>query len=442
MKQSNFLLIIFFVSIILALGYAQNSPGNNQPGGKNPQPQPPPDQGQKHQNPQNNRCNANACLICLNIDGPDDLCLVCRKGYDFQRSTFSCLKREEFEDRGDGFSLAFGIINIIFLIVLYFGWMIISRKNMQRFINLQQTQQANQQGVKLQDNEFEAQIIKIGAPSEFDTRSKKSSTVEPVQFDEKDMKLKFSQKSPAQNPVFDVEKQSNNNSSNENNNFAVGYPVNLQQSDFVPEFKPQTQQQQQQNSARLFITSDLNGYWLTQAGRFSFQNFSNFHRIKHIVINVLILQRIFSSMFNWALGRGNDDDSSLQKQLLFVGFLVCIVIYWFASFIPPIIIKIFSYCMCLKSDPNGRCSSIFINVLFYVASIIMITLTSDVIFRMTGFEAQVFLLVCISAWLITFFFDKKSIEFAKRRRGGFMEKLIKFRKIDFSSGEQNQPPIV
>ncbi|EAR88596.1 transmembrane protein, putative (macronuclear) [Tetrahymena thermophila SB210] len=436
MKQSKYLLILLVLSIIITLSQAQNGP--------NGQHQPNPQDGQGRGDPKNNRCNPHACEICLIQNGPDNLCLVCKEGYDFHRSTFSCSRREDFDDRGDGFSLAFGIINIIFLVVLYFGWMIISRKNMQRFINSNnlQHQQNNQQGVQLQENDFEAQIIKIGAPSEFDTRSKKSSTVEPVQLDEKDMKMKFSQKSPTQNPVFDVDKQSNNNSGNENNNFAMGYPVNQQQGDFIPQFQPQTQNQQQQNSSRLFITSDLNGYWLTQAGRFSFKNFNNFHRIKHVVINLLILQRIFSSMFRMALGRGADDDSSLQKQLLFVGFLVCILIYWLASFIPPIIIKIFSYCMCLKSDPNGRCSSIFIGVLFYVAAIIMTVLTSDVIFKMTGFEAQVFILVCISAWLITFFFDKKSIEFAKRHRGGFMEKLIKFRKIDFSLGEQNQPGVV
>ncbi|KAL4469441.1 hypothetical protein ABPG74_004694 [Tetrahymena malaccensis] len=439
MKQSNYLLILFVVSIVLALGQAQSGPGDNQTG--QPTTQPAPFQDQRHQRHQDNPCNPKSCKFCIN-PGPDAMCLVCREGYDFQRSTFTCSEREDFDDRGDGFSIAFGIINIVFLIVLYFGWIIISRKNLQRFINSNNLQQqsTNQQGVQLpQDNDFEAQMIKIGAPSEFDTRSKKSSTVEPVQFDEKDMKQQFSQKSPTQNPMYEAEKQDNNNSnSKSNNNYAVGYPINLQQSDFVPEFKTQTQQQQKQNPQRFFITSDLNGYWLTQAGRFSFKNFSNFHRIKHVVINVLILQRIFSSMFRMALGRGNDDDSSLQKQLLFVGFLVCIVIYWFATFIPPIIMKICSYFFCLKSDPNGRCSSIFINIIFYLAAILMTVLTTDVIFRMTGFEAQVFILVCISAWLITFFFDKKSIEYAKRNRGGFMEKLIKYRKIDFSN-EINEP---
>jgi len=37
----------------------------------------------------------------------------------------------------------------------------------------------------------------------------------------------------------------------------------------------------------------------------------------------------------------------------------------------------------------------------------------------------------LAAFLLIIFFDKKSIEIAKKYKGGYLEALIKFRKMDF-----------
>ncbi|KAL4469440.1 hypothetical protein ABPG74_004693 [Tetrahymena malaccensis] len=427
MKQNHLILILLGLSVLFNCCFADAPPSDNN--------QNPPDDPNQQNGPDDgpDPCDPNVCRLC---DVTDDLCFLCQEGY-FLRQDFTCDKRMDYEDRGDGYSLAVGILNIIFLVAVYFGWIILSRNNKYRYTNLNneapQLSAEVLQVLQQQNYQNSPQLINVGAPSEFDTVSKKSSTNQPQQmFDEKNNVYGKNKKSPV--PAYDID-QNNNASPDQSKGYALNQ-FNVQ-NDFVPEFQPQ-QNQQQQNQPKPFVTSDLNGYWLTQAGKFSFKHFNNFHRIKHVIINLVILQRIFSSMFYQAGRRGDDRDKDDRKQLLFVAFLVCMIIYWLFTFIPPIVFKIFSFCWCLKQDPNGKCSAIFINVLFFVSTIIMTGLSTKVILRMSGFEAQVWILLILAGWLIIIFFDKKSVELAKRKKGGFMEKIIKFRKIDFSTVEQNE----
>ncbi|EAR88597.1 transmembrane protein, putative (macronuclear) [Tetrahymena thermophila SB210] len=426
MRPNYFILIVLSLTVLLNNCFVQGQ----QPPFPPPNNQNPPQDPNQDNNPPDGEdpCDPRVCRLC---DVTDDLCFLCQEGY-FLRQDFTCDKRMDYEDRGDGYSLAVGIINIIFLVVVYFGWIIISRKNQFRYTNLNnevpQLSAEVLQVLQQQNIQNSPQLINVGAPSEFDTVSKKSSTNQPQQmFDEKNNVYGKNNKSPV--PAYDID-QNNNASPDQTKGYALNQ-FNVQ-NDFVPQFQPQNSQQQS-NQPKPFVTSDLNGYWLTQAGKFSFKDFSNFHRIKHVIINLIILQRIFSSMFYWAGRRGDDTDKDDRKQLLFVAFLVCMIIYWALSLIPPIVLKIFSYFCCLKQEPNGKCSGVFINVLFFISTIIMTALSTKVILRMSGFEAQVWILLCLAAWLIIIFFDKKSVELAKNRKGGFLEKLIKFRKIDFSS---------
>lgn len=63
--------------------------------------------------------------------------------------------------------------------------------------------------------------------------------------------------------------------------------------------------------------------------------------------------------------------------------------------------------------------------------------TTNVIFRMDGFEAQIWVLLCLAGLLVVVFFDKISVKFAKRNKNGMMESCIKFRKMDFSTKAQS-----
>ncbi|KAL4461658.1 hypothetical protein ABPG72_007593 [Tetrahymena utriculariae] len=463
MRISITLLII--LAMLLNFSSCQGSGGNNNNNrnkGNNQQPPPlPPTISQQKPNPNypgRDRCDIKSCQSCYY-----QICIKCNDQY-YLTNDFYCNSRDDFEDRGDGYSLAVGIINILFLIVVYHGWIIISRKNMNKYLQSQQNQepQLNQQALQMlqQQNNIQnnnddnsPQLIKIGAPSEFDTVSKKS-TFDPNIYDEKNNMFGYNQKQANKVPNFDIDNLNNNNKAQ--SNIISGYPITQNQgqvqTNFVPQFQPQQsiqqqqilqlpQGQQKQEIQQIFVTSDLNGHLLTQAGKFSFPLFGNFHRIKHVAINLIILQRTMSSMIYWAGSRGHDDDSDDRKELLFLAFLFCMIMYWLFTFIPPLILNLFSLCFCLKNDPNGMCSRRFILFIFYFTSFFMTIITTNVLFMMTGFEAQVWILLCLAAWLIIVFFDKKSVEYAKRNRGGCLERLIKFRKIDFSTyklPQQNQ----
>ncbi|KAL4484517.1 hypothetical protein ABPG74_019694 [Tetrahymena malaccensis] len=461
--------LFIILAILLNFSSCQGNGGNNNTkgnqtqnqGNNQPQPPPPPINQQPPQNPKykgKDRCDQKSCQNCYY-----QICIKCNDQY-YLTNDFYCNSRDDFEDRGDGFSTAVGIINISFLVLVYHGWIYNSKKNLNKQLQSQQNQepQLNQQAlimlqqqnnIQNNNNQNSPQLIKIGAPSEFDTISKKS-TFEPNIYDEKNNMFGYNQKQSNKVPNFDIDNQNDNKAQS---NIVSGFPIpqvqSQPQSNFVPQFQPQQQiqqqqilqlpqeQQQKQDILQIFVTSDLNGYWLTQAGQFSFPLFTNFHRIKHVIINLIILQRTMSSMIYWAGSRGDDDDTDERKELLFLAFFFCMLFYWLFTFIPPLVLKIFSFCLCLKSDPNGIGSQRFISFLFYFTSIVMTLVTSNVLLMMTGFEAQVWILLCLAGWLIIVFLDKKFVEYAKSNRGGFLEGLIKFRKIDFSTTQlpqQNQ----
>lgn len=129
--------------------------------------------------------------------------------------------------------------------------------------------------------------------------------------------------------------------------------------------------------------------------------------------------------------RGDDPDSDGQKKLLFLAFFIVMVVYWFITLLPPFVIRVLSLGLCLKNNPNGRPANIFISLLFYIASILILIATENIIYNMDGFESQVWILLVLAGFMLVVFFDKKSVEFAKEKRGGCMEFLLKFRKIDF-----------
>jgi len=129
--------------------------------------------------------------------------------------------------------------------------------------------------------------------------------------------------------------------------------------------------------------------------------------------------------------RGDDSDDDQRKKLLFLAFSLALLIYWVYTLLPPLVIKIFSCCLCLKTDPWGRGSTIFLNFLFYFFSIIIVVSLTSRIFRLDGFEAQVWVLLVLAGFLLIVFFDKNSIAIAKKYKGGYLEALIKFRKMDF-----------
>ncbi|EAR87214.2 transmembrane protein, putative (macronuclear) [Tetrahymena thermophila SB210] len=464
MKLSIILLFVFAILLNFSScqGNGQNNNNNQnqtQHAGNNQQQPPPPMPYQPSLKPNPNypgrdRCDQKSCQSCYY-----QICIKCNEDY-YLTDDYYCNSRDDFEDRGDGYSQAVGIINIIFLIVVHHGWTIISRKNLNKYLQSQQNQepQLNQQALQMlqQQNNIQnnngqnsPQLLKIGAPSEFDTVSKKSA-FEPNIYDEKNNIFGYNQNQASKIPNFDID---NNNNNGAHSNIVSGYPISQNQgqfqTNFVPQFQPQQQIQQQQSlqqpqgqqkqdTQQIIVTSDLNGYWLTQAGKFSFPLFSNFHRIKHVTINLIILQRTMSSMIYWAGSRGDDDDTDERKELLFLAFLGCMIMYWLFTFIPALVLKIFSFCFCLKQDPNGMCSARFIAIIFYGTSFLMTVVTTSVLFMMTGFEAQVWILLCLAAWLIIVFFDKKSVEYAKKNRGGFLEGIIKFRKIDFSIPQSPQ----
>lgn len=149
------------------------------------------------------------------------------------------------------------------------------------------------------------------------------------------------------------------------------------------------------------------------------------------MLNSFILNSCMAFMIGESERRGDDNDNDKRKNLLFLAFIVVMIVYWLFTLIPPIVMKILSLCCCLRENPNGTGASVFINFLFYFFSILLIVSTSLRIFKMDGFESQVWILLVLAGFLLIVFFDKKSVEIAKSRKRGWLEKVVRFRKMDF-----------
>ncbi|KAL4433022.1 hypothetical protein ABPG74_005395 [Tetrahymena malaccensis] len=429
LPQQILLIVIIFACNKICLGQ------QNQPQNQNQATPPPQNQGQQqnlgqpsNQNPPSNACDLSVCNNCDNIQ---NVCIQCYGGYSLQ-SDGTCSSSKNFENRGDIYSKVIGILNIVFLVLVHFSWYFFSRKNLENFVDdIQYTIKqdylvSNQQtGFVQQNQQFH---LKNGASNDSEAQSQNSKTNQHLNAKNK---YQMNNQSPLQVPAYDIDQQ-NGPSPDQTNVFVPQF----QQQPFVPQ---QIKQVQQKQSVQSYGGNQeyLNGYYLTQAGEYSFREFKMYHRIKHVMINFIILQRLYTSLISRVNVRGDDSDGFQNKELMFVGLIIVIALYWAFTLIPPIVIKIFSCCCCLNKEPNGRCSSIFIGFLFYLFSLILTALTTNVIFRMTGFESQVFILLCFSSQIIIAFFDKKSIEVVKKYRGSWFETLIKFRKIDFYSIQKN-----
>ncbi|EAR82471.1 transmembrane protein, putative (macronuclear) [Tetrahymena thermophila SB210] len=434
-------ILIIFSTNNTCLGQQDQSQNSNQPAN------PPQNAGQSQnlgqpskQNPPPNPCDLS---ICNNCDNLNNICIECYGGYSLQ-SNGTCESSKNFENRGDTYSKVIGILNIIFIVSVHFGWYFFSRKNVENFIDdIQNTikydqQITNQQIGFVQQNGNQQIHLRNGASNDFETQSQNSKFNQHLNAKNKHQN---NNQSPIQVPAYDMDKQNgpspdltnlyiqNQNSNQQDNNIFV---PQFQQQPFVPQQIKQVKQKQVVESYG-GNQEYLNGYYLTQAGDYSFREFKMYHRIKHVMINFIILQRLFTSLFSRINVRGDDNDGFQGKEFMFLGLIIVVALYWAFTLIPPVIIKIFSCCCCLNKEPNGRCSSIFIGFLFYFFSLILTALTTSIIFKMTGFESQVFVLLCFTAQIIIAFFDKKSIEVMKKYRGSWFETLVKFRKIDFYS---------
>ncbi|KAL4453442.1 hypothetical protein ABPG74_017649 [Tetrahymena malaccensis] len=387
---------------------------------------------------------------CIQFDTNLSRCIQCAKSQDSHESEQNEQRiNHNSKQKNKTVSLIIAIVNLLILAILQYTWINISQKNKTRFINSTQVLNKklnNPQGIVHTEN-YPIQLITgipIQTAPDNSDQPKNNKSIQDCNQEEQKVEcqqIRFQQarfslqaESISLSPDLllsqGIQKNQQQLQTFQQQIFNNQQIIQLGQQDLQ-----QNRLEQQSNGLiqncqqNLFKKCKYSGYQLTQAGNYSFESFSNQLRIRHVIINIVILQLIFSKILVFLK---KDNSSSVIDDYLVIEFLIGMIIYWLSTFFLPVLFKILPIILCIKSISSCRCSQIFIALLFEIISITLgIFLTLDLI-KMSTAMIQIWILLWSQGLFLIIIFDIKSVKSLKNQQNSLMAKCVMFRKMNFN----------
>ncbi|EWS73393.1 transmembrane protein, putative (macronuclear) [Tetrahymena thermophila SB210] len=393
---------------------------------------------------------------CIQFDTNQSRCLKCAQSQGSHQAQNDCKHLLGAKLNEKTISLIIAILNLLFLAILQYCWIHFSQKNQNNFINSNQVinkKVFNPQSIvntEICPIQLLTGIPIQTVPDNF-SQSNNNKNIQDINQDEQ--KVECQQIKPQQTR-FSLQVESIN----------LSPDLLLQQR--IQHNQQQQQQQQQQTQQQQICNNQLilqgvyqnalqnlqgyqnnllilnngqdkisklkySGYQLIQAGNYSFQNFSNKLRIRHVIINILILQLIYSKFLVLIKQYNKDNLSTIIDDYLVIEFLIGMILYWLFTFLLPSLVKIITALFCAKNITSCRCGHFLIALLFEIIAITLsIFITLDLL-KMSTAMSQIWILLWSQGLLLIILFDIKSVKSLKSKSNSFMAKCVMFRKMNF-----------
>ncbi|KAL4484588.1 hypothetical protein ABPG74_019765 [Tetrahymena malaccensis] len=393
--------------------------------------------------------------MCISFDKISNTCLKCEQDQDPQQSKNDCSNKKGAIQDEQTIAVVMNILNLLFVSILQYTWINLTQKNKNNFaFSTQKNIKENQVIQSIMTEGSPIQLV-VGYPiqqAHANTSQGQNKNAAFESTSENNQKVECQQMNYEQ-PLFSLEAQSISLSPQippqqaiQQNQLPLNILANQYRNQRLQQNIVQSSYFQQNNrvaSNHLQIPQNQQfkhySYKLTQAGNYSFRNFSNNHRIRHVIINLLTLQFVFSKILVQVKNHDNQNTSNVMNNYLIVEFIIGMVIYWFLTFLLPFAIKIMDFVCCNKHLINCRCGSIFIVILFELIAIILAVLITLDVLKFNTYQSQIWFIFWFTGIMLIIIIDEKAVKNIKNKPNSFLAKCIQFRKINFDENKVEQP---
>ncbi|EAR87134.2 hypothetical protein TTHERM_00361690 (macronuclear) [Tetrahymena thermophila SB210] len=241
--------------------------------------------------------------MCITFDKNSNTCLKCQQDQDPHKVQNDCTNKNEVNSDEQTACIVISVLNLLFVSILQYTWINISQKYKNNLVCSTQTNIKKSSIIQNVMNDGSPIQLMVGYPIQ---------QAHNFQAPRDDAALENAQKVECQQmnveqPIFCLEAQSislsppiNTQQANQQNQLRLSHrnSLNNRIQQLIIQNEQLTQNNQTDSNQQIYQKAQIKyyGYQLTQAGNYSFKNFDNNHRIRHVIINFLALQFIFSKL--------------------------------------------------------------------------------------------------------------------------------------------------